>query len=34
MTVSTEKRGTPPSHNVYGMVEEEINPEDGTGGSK
>jgi HD-GYP domain-containing protein (c-di-GMP phosphodiesterase class II) len=28
ITISAEKRGTPPSHNVYGMIEEEINPED------
>ncbi len=28
ITVSAEKRGSPPSHNVYGMTEEETNPED------
>jgi HD-GYP domain-containing protein (c-di-GMP phosphodiesterase class II) len=28
ITVSAEKRGTPPSYNVYGMTEEEINPKD------
>jgi putative two-component system response regulator len=28
ITVSEEKRGTPPSHNVYGMIEEETNPSD------
>ena len=28
ITISAEKRGTPPSHNVYGMIEAEINPKD------
>jgi HD-GYP domain-containing protein (c-di-GMP phosphodiesterase class II) len=26
--ISAEKRGTPPPHNVYGMIEEETNPKD------
>ncbi len=26
IAISAEKRGTPPSNNVYGMIEEEINP--------
>jgi len=30
ITVSAEKRGTPPSHNVYGMTEEETDPNDRT----
>jgi HD-GYP domain-containing protein (c-di-GMP phosphodiesterase class II) len=28
ITISAEKRGTPPSHNVYGMIEEETDAED------
>jgi len=28
ITISAEKRGSPPSYNVYGMIEEEINPKD------
>jgi HD-GYP domain-containing protein (c-di-GMP phosphodiesterase class II) len=28
ITISAEKRGTPPLHNVYGMIEEETNPND------
>jgi HD-GYP domain-containing protein (c-di-GMP phosphodiesterase class II) len=28
ITISAEKRGTPPPHNVYGMIEEETNPND------
>jgi HD-GYP domain-containing protein (c-di-GMP phosphodiesterase class II) len=31
ITISAEKRGTPPSYNVYGVVAEEIDPEDKTG---
>jgi len=31
VTVSTEKRGTPPSYNVYGVVTEETGPKDKTG---
>ncbi len=28
ITISAEKRGTPPSHNVYGMIAEETDPKD------
>jgi HD-GYP domain-containing protein (c-di-GMP phosphodiesterase class II) len=28
ITISAEKRGTPPSHNVYGMIAEEPDPKD------
>lgn len=28
ITISTEKRGTPPSYNVYGMIAEETDPKD------
>jgi HD-GYP domain-containing protein (c-di-GMP phosphodiesterase class II) len=31
ITISAEKRGTPPSYNVYGVVAEETDPEDKTG---
>lgn len=31
ITLSAEKRGTPPSYNVYGVVAEETDPEDKTG---
>ena len=31
ITISAEKRGTPPSYNVYGMMEEETDPNDRTG---
>jgi len=31
ITISPEKRGTPPSYNVYGMMEEETDPNDRTG---
>jgi HD-GYP domain-containing protein (c-di-GMP phosphodiesterase class II) len=31
ITVSAEKRGTPPSYNVYGMIAEETDPNDRTG---
>jgi len=31
MTISAEKRGTPPSYNVYGMIAEETDPKDRTG---
>jgi len=30
MTISAEKRGTPPSYNVYGIIAEEIDPKDRT----
>ena len=30
MTISAEKRGTPPSYNVYGMIAEETDPKDRT----
>ena len=30
VTISTEKRGTPPSYNVYGVVAEETDPKDKT----
>jgi HD-GYP domain-containing protein (c-di-GMP phosphodiesterase class II) len=31
ITISAEKRGTPPSYNVYGMMEEETDPNDRAG---
>jgi HD-GYP domain-containing protein (c-di-GMP phosphodiesterase class II) len=31
ITISAEKRGTPPSYNVYGMMVEETDPNDRTG---
>ena len=31
ITISAEKRGTPPSYNVYGVIAEETDPEDKTG---
>ncbi len=31
MTISAEKRGTPPSYNVYGIIAEETDPKDRTG---
>jgi HD-GYP domain-containing protein (c-di-GMP phosphodiesterase class II) len=31
ITVSAEKRGTPPSYNVYGMIAEETDPKDRAG---
>ena len=31
ITISVEKRGTPPSDNVYGMIAEETDKKDGTG---
>ncbi len=31
ITISTEKRGTPPSYNVYGMIAEETDPKDRAG---